>query len=282
MAAVASLAISDLGPAGIWSRPQVLQEPERGERGPATRRRSKAAVRNRRLLRPGRQLHVLDVENLLGGTRFTPAEVSQLRTNYAVMTGMTPMAQVVIGATADASAVASGIGWAGAGIRIRHGRDGADLELLEVLAHENVAERFTDVFIGSGDGIFAPVAAQLARTGSLGHRGLTAHSSSQDSAVRVPSCHLPRRPAPLGGSAVRWGPPRATPALQPLRRENKVRPPSRSRCVSPLGGCLDCNPEVVRCLTQRLCHARVLGGAQRRRRRGSRRGTWPSCLAPCA
>jgi len=46
--------------------------------------------------------------------------------------------------------------------RIRSGPDGADLELLDVIDHENVAERFTHVVIGSGDGIFADAATSLA------------------------------------------------------------------------------------------------------------------------
>jgi hypothetical protein len=44
----------------------------------------------------------------------------------------------------------------------RYEPDGADLALLDVLQHEDVAERFTHVVIGSGDHLFAEEAACLA------------------------------------------------------------------------------------------------------------------------
>jgi len=47
----------------------------------------------------------------------------------------------------------------------RSGPDGADLALLDVLRHENVATRFTQVAIGSGDHLFAEEAARLAAQG---------------------------------------------------------------------------------------------------------------------
>jgi hypothetical protein len=61
--------------------------------------------------------------------------------------------------------VNAGLGWPQAHYRIRSGADGADLALLDVLRHENVAERFTHVAIGSGDHIFAEEASRLATQG---------------------------------------------------------------------------------------------------------------------
>ena len=49
--------------------------------------------------------------------------------------------------------------------RVRSGKDGADLALIDVLEHENVAARFSHVVIGSGDGIFGHSAASLAARG---------------------------------------------------------------------------------------------------------------------
>src|SRR5262249_34162359 len=57
------------------------------------------------------------------------------------------------------------LGWPHAHYRIRSGPDGADLALLDVLWHENVAKRFTHVAIGSGDHLFAAEAARLAAEG---------------------------------------------------------------------------------------------------------------------
>ncbi|MGH3282645.1 MAG: NYN domain-containing protein, partial [Trebonia sp.] len=57
------------------------------------------------------------------------------------------------------------LGWPHARYRVRSGKDGADLELLDVLEHENVATRFSHVVIGSGDGGFGRAAASLAARG---------------------------------------------------------------------------------------------------------------------
>jgi hypothetical protein len=59
----------------------------------------------------------------------------------------------------------AGLGWPHARYRVRSGRDGADLELIDVLEHENVATRFSHVVIGSGDGRFGVAAASLADRG---------------------------------------------------------------------------------------------------------------------
>jgi hypothetical protein len=57
------------------------------------------------------------------------------------------------------------LGWPHAHYRVRSGPDGADLALLDVLQHENVAGRFTHVAIGSGDHLFVEEAAHLAAQG---------------------------------------------------------------------------------------------------------------------
>ena len=45
------------------------------------------------------------------------------------------------------------------------GPDAADLELMKVITSEDLPTRFTTVFIGSGDGIFAKPASRLASQG---------------------------------------------------------------------------------------------------------------------
>ena len=57
------------------------------------------------------------------------------------------------------------LGWPHARYRVRSGPDGADLELLDVLEHEDVAARFSHVVIGSGDWRFSRAAASLAGRG---------------------------------------------------------------------------------------------------------------------
>ncbi len=58
-----------------------------------------------------------------------------------------------------------GFEWAGPHrLRFRSGVDGADLELLDVLETEHVGERFAEVVLVSGDGIFAGTISRLAMT----------------------------------------------------------------------------------------------------------------------
>lgn len=167
MAAHVSIEISDWTTAKSANSRASLCPPREVGQGPQTPPSTKGGRLSTKLPRAGRQLHVLDVENLMGGTHFTAAEVSRLRTRYTTLISVAPMAQVVVGASAGQSALAAGVGWTGAGLRMRFGRDGADLALLALLEREKVADRFEEVFIASGDGIFAPVAAQLAAQGAM-------------------------------------------------------------------------------------------------------------------
>ena len=48
---------------------------------------------------------------------------------------------------------------------VRSGPDGADLELLDVIWHEDVATRFSHIVIGSGDGTFVNAAQALSDGG---------------------------------------------------------------------------------------------------------------------
>lgn len=72
--------------------------------------------------------------------------------------------QVVIG-TSHVGLFNAKAAWPCALIRFRSGEDGADLELLDVLATEDLAERFDEVVVVSGDGIFADVVAGLGGDG---------------------------------------------------------------------------------------------------------------------
>jgi hypothetical protein len=113
-----------------------------------------------------RAFHAIDVENLVGSGHPDEASVADLRFAYLTSVGVTPLDHMVV-ACNRGSLVDVGFGW-GAGharYRVGVGRDGADWELLGVLECEGVADRFRHVVIGSGDGIFAPMAARLAAAG---------------------------------------------------------------------------------------------------------------------
>ncbi len=74
------------------------------------------------------------------------------------------MDQVVI-ACCDRAFKTIGFCWPGPDYRIRSGPDGADLELLDVIQHEQIASRFADVVMGSGDRAFTNAVSALAATG---------------------------------------------------------------------------------------------------------------------
>ena len=110
-------------------------------------------------------------------------------------------------ATSHLGLLNAGLGWPHARHLVRSGKDGADLELLDVLEHENVATRFRHVVIGSGDGGFSGAAASLAARGVhvtvVSRRG----SLAQTLASVAARGRLPRR-APWTPAAAATGPSR--------------------------------------------------------------------------
>ena len=113
---------------------------------------------------PARTLHVVDIENLVGAATPTLRQVIEVQGRYLACPGFGAEDQVVMAAS-HRGLLNAALGWPHARYRVRSGRDGADLELLDVLLHENVAGRFTHVVIGSGDGTFGIAAAHLTARG---------------------------------------------------------------------------------------------------------------------
>src|SRR4051794_8311528 len=112
-----------------------------------------------------RTLHVIDVENLVGSGRPALAAVAAVRSLYTEVVRVAPGDHVVV-ACNPGCLLDVGVGWgAGSRLRVGAGRNGADWELLDVLESERVPERFSQVVIASGDGIFASTAARLAVAG---------------------------------------------------------------------------------------------------------------------
>jgi len=109
---------------------------------------------------PDRALHVVDIENLAGAAIPTLARVAEVQGQYFTCLRFGVDDQVVL-ATSHLGLLSAGLGWPHARHLIRSGKDGADLELIDVLEHENIAARFRHVVIGSGDGGFSQVAANL-------------------------------------------------------------------------------------------------------------------------
>jgi len=113
---------------------------------------------------PARRLHLVDIENLAGDQRPSLRQVRQAQRLYAGCLAFGAMDQVEV-ASSHLTLLNAALGWPRAHYRVRSGPDGADLALLEVLRHENVARRFTHIAIGSGDHLFAEQAARLAAQG---------------------------------------------------------------------------------------------------------------------
>ncbi len=113
---------------------------------------------------PERGLHLIDIENLAGGARPSFEQIRGVQGIYVGRLTFGALDQVVV-ASSHLTLLSAALGWPHARYRVRSGPDGADLELLDILAYEKVAARFTRVVIGSGDGAFARAAAGLAAAG---------------------------------------------------------------------------------------------------------------------
>lgn len=108
----------------------------------------------------GRRLVLVDLENVTGGAVMTLAMAEWGRAVLESTLNVKEGEQIVIG-TSHLGLFHAKDAWPCARVKVRSGENGADLELLDVLAAENIAERFDEVLLVSGDGIFADVVAHL-------------------------------------------------------------------------------------------------------------------------
>jgi NYN domain len=124
------------------------------------------ASKTRRAAIGPRTLHVVDIENIAGDPLPTVFAVERIRDSYFDHVGVRAGDHVVV-ACNHLALLDVGVGWGLRGPRylVRSGPDGADLELLDVLLTEHVAEHYTTVVIASGDGVFAAAATSLAARG---------------------------------------------------------------------------------------------------------------------
>jgi hypothetical protein len=171
----------------------------------ATKARSLYLVPDRRTPRAkhlpaGRSLHLVDIENLAGGARAYRCSVADALEHYRALAGFQEGDHVVI-AACGGLAFRTGCLWSGARLLVAHGKDGADLALLnEIISPESIAARYDRVVVGSGDGIFAEPISTLRRLGiSVGVvapiGGLSAHSYRAASFVQVMLPELSRQEA---------------------------------------------------------------------------------------
>ena len=112
----------------------------------------------------GRTLHVIDVENLVGGSAAGPAAVGPALAAYRSTAPVGLDDHAVIGA-GPTLAVAAGLAWPGCQLRIGRGIDGADRALLDAVEPAFAASHYDRVVIGSGDHAFVPLVAALRARG---------------------------------------------------------------------------------------------------------------------
>lgn len=116
--------------------------------------------RLRRHLPAGRTLHLVDLENLAGGSSASPGDVEEALSSYE---------RIAPFGVHDHRVVACGKGlvfpvgdrWPGALVRYARGVDGADRLLLAAADPVDVAARFDRVVVASGDHFFADLVVEL-------------------------------------------------------------------------------------------------------------------------
>jgi hypothetical protein len=114
----------------------------------------------RRWAPPGRTLHLIDLENLIGGSTAEGEAVRAALASYRRRLGIREGDLIVIAASPLMAFEAKAY-WSGALVRTARGVDGADIALLTEGSPEELARRFDRVVIASGDGIFAALATDL-------------------------------------------------------------------------------------------------------------------------
>lgn len=118
-------------------------------------------------VREGRTLHLIDLENLCGGPAQIEAEKYTVADLYQIQAGIAQDDHVVV-ASNPSSLVHCFDAFPGSRLVGRHGPDGADSALLDVLRDVDwIAQRYDRVIVGSGDHCFAPSATALRVRGIL-------------------------------------------------------------------------------------------------------------------
>lgn len=110
-----------------------------------------------------RRLVLADVENLAGSGDPSLCEVVQVRQDVLCL--LADSRQILLHiACSHHAAQAVRFGWPEGHHWWRSGRDGADMALLESVS-DRLLLQFDELIVGSGDGIFAQLAAQAASLG---------------------------------------------------------------------------------------------------------------------
>jgi len=122
-------------------------------------------VERERHIPAGRSLHLVDLENLIGGPCRGRGSLAEGMASYCAAAPVQLGDHVVV-AVNPGLALDAGLVWRTARLLSRSGPDGADQALLEQISDRSwIAARYDRIIIGSGDGIFASAAADLRALG---------------------------------------------------------------------------------------------------------------------
>ena len=106
----------------------------------------------------GRTLHLIDIENLMGGPDEGQPALRRAISDYREAMSVADGDHVVIGVN-PALAVQAKAAWASARLAVRGGPNGADIALIESVQDVSfIAPRYDRIVVGSGDGAFEAVA----------------------------------------------------------------------------------------------------------------------------
>jgi hypothetical protein len=120
----------------------------------------------RRRCPKGRTFHLIDVENLCGGTAGTDEVlVSEVLDRYRRTIAVGPDDLVILG-SGPTLAPAAKAAWPAARLVVGRGIDGADHALLDAADVSYLANRFDRVVIGSGDHVFVDLIIGLRARGT--------------------------------------------------------------------------------------------------------------------
>lgn len=111
-----------------------------------------------------RRVHLVDIENLVGAGTPTRRALTHAWFRYHAL-GLVGVNDHLILACNPAIAVDVRATWPAGRLMVGRGPSGADRCLLRVLEHERLPDRFREVILGSGDGIFTTAVADLHRAG---------------------------------------------------------------------------------------------------------------------
>lgn len=101
-----------------------------------------------------RRLFAVDIENIVGCGKVTEEESREVAHTVEQRYMLGSNDHVVVGVSHGKNAFAAKA-WHGARLVFQRGKNGADLALRHVLESEKIEERYDEVYVFSGDGIFA-------------------------------------------------------------------------------------------------------------------------------